>query len=213
MKKNVAGQTVGAQMVSATDGSAITGGTTITVEVTIDGGTQATGTVSSGDGDHRGNGYFTYSPSQAETNGNLLAFTFHGTGAIPVTRQVYTTFPQTGDVYPLVDTEVASILAAVDTEVAAIKAKTDNLPAAPAAVADIPTANANADALLDRAAGIETNRTLRQGLRLILAAVAGKLSGAATTSITCRDTNDSKNRIVATVDTNGNRSAIILDAS
>jgi hypothetical protein len=34
---------------------------------------------------------------------------------------------------------VATILAAVDTEVAAIKAKTDNLPAAPAAVGDIPT--------------------------------------------------------------------------
>lgn len=33
--------------------------------------------------------------------------------------------PQTGDVYPLVDTEVAAILAAVDTEVAAIKTQTD----------------------------------------------------------------------------------------
>jgi hypothetical protein len=37
---------------------------------------------------------------------------------------------------------VATILSAVDTEVAAIKAKTDNLPAAPAAVSDIPTAAA-----------------------------------------------------------------------
>lgn len=48
-----------------------------------------------------------------------------------------------------VDTEVAAILAAVDTEVAAIKAKTDNLPAAPAAVSDIPTANAIADQVWD----------------------------------------------------------------
>ena len=38
----------------------------------------------------------------------------------------------------------------MDTEVAAIKAKTDNLPAAPAAVGDIPTATQNADALLNR---------------------------------------------------------------
>lgn len=38
----------------------------------------------------------------------------------------------------------------LDTEVAAIKAKTDNLPAAPAAVGDIPTATQNADALLNR---------------------------------------------------------------
>lgn len=50
-----------------------------------------------------------------------------------------------------IDTEVASILAAVDTEVAAIKAKTDNLPAAPAAVGDIPTAAAVADAVWDEA--------------------------------------------------------------
>ncbi len=76
-----------------------------------------------------------------------------------------------------------------------------------------PTANDNADALLDRAAGIETNRTVRQGLRLMLSALAGKLSGAATTTVTIRDTNDGVNRIVATVDSNGNRSAVTLDAS
>ncbi len=37
----------------------------------------------------------------------------------------------------------------MDTEVAAIKTKTDNLPAAPAAVGDIPTTAAIADAVLD----------------------------------------------------------------
>ena len=76
-----------------------------------------------------------------------------------------------------------------------------------------PTADQNADALLDRSDGIETSRTLRQGLRLILAALAGKLSGAATTTVTIRDTNDGINRIVATVDADGNRSAVTLDAS
>ncbi|MCC7132465.1 MAG: hypothetical protein IT352_07470 [Gemmatimonadales bacterium] len=39
----------------------------------------------------------------------------------------------------------------LDTEIAAIKAKTDNLPAAPAAVSDIPTAAAVADAVWDEA--------------------------------------------------------------
>jgi hypothetical protein len=48
-----------------------------------------------------------------------------------------------------IDTEVASILAAVDTEVAAIKAKTDNLPAAPAAVGDVPSSSTIADAVWD----------------------------------------------------------------
>lgn len=110
-----------------------------------------------------------------------------------------------------IDTEVASILAAVDTEVAAIKAKTDNLPAAPAATGDIPTANANADALLDRAAGVETGVTVRQALRGILSSALAKLSGAATTTVSIRDVNDSKNRIVATVDADGNRSAVTLD--
>jgi len=47
-------------------------------------------------------------------------------------------------------TSVDTIDDFLDTEVAAIKAKTDNLPAAPAAVGDIPTATQNADALLKR---------------------------------------------------------------
>lgn len=76
-----------------------------------------------------------------------------------------------------------------------------------------PTANQNADALLDRAAGIETGITPRQGLRLMLAADVGKTSGAATPTFSIRDTNDSIDRVVATVDADGNRSAITLDAS
>lgn len=70
-----------------------------------------------------------------------------------------------------------------------------------------------ANALLDLAAGVETGVTFRQAQRLILAAMAGKLSGAETTTVNIRDTGDTKNRIVATVDANGNRSAVTLDAS
>lgn len=97
MKKNVAGQKVGAQMVSATDGSAFTG--SVTVYVTLDAGTQAAGSVGAGACTSEGNGYHTYAPAQAETNGDLVAFTFTGTGAVPVTVQVYPNFPQTGDTY------------------------------------------------------------------------------------------------------------------
>lgn len=75
------------------------------------------------------------------------------------------------------------------------------------------TNNGIADALLDRSNGIETGYTLRQALRLILAACAAKLSGAATTTVSIRDVADSKNRIVATVDSNGNRTAVTLDAT
>jgi hypothetical protein len=88
MQKNVAGQKIGAQLVSATDGSAFTG--SVTVYVTGDAGTQAAGSVGSGACTHEGNGYHTYAPAQAETNYDLIAFTFTGTGAVPATVQVYT---------------------------------------------------------------------------------------------------------------------------
>lgn len=77
---------------------------------------------------------------------------------------------------------------------------------------DIPTANQNADALLDRASGVETSFTPRQALRLILAALAGKLSISGST-VTIRDVNDSKNRIVATTDADGQRTAVTKDVS
>ena len=84
MKKNVAGQSVSAQLVNATTGAAFVGA--VTVVVTIDAGPQGGG----GAATHEGNGLHSYAPSQAETNGNNICFTFTGTGAIPVTVQVYT---------------------------------------------------------------------------------------------------------------------------
>lgn len=151
MRKNVASQVVGAQMVSASDGSAFTG--SVTCYVTGDGGTQAAGSVGSGACTHEGNGFHTYAPAQAETNYDHVAFTFTGTGAVPATVQVYTTYPQTGDSYArigapagasvsadiaTIDGNVDSILVdtgttldgkinTIDTVVDAIKAKTDSL--------------------------------------------------------------------------------------
>lgn len=97
MKKNTAGQIIGAQIIDASDGSNFSG--SVTVYVTIDGGTQAQGTVGSGACTNEGNGFYSYAPSQAETNGDHIAYTFVGTGAVGATVQVYTTFPQTGDAY------------------------------------------------------------------------------------------------------------------
>lgn len=73
--------------------------------------------------------------------------------------------------------------------------------------------NALADAILDRAAGVEVGFTVRQGLRLILAAMAGKLAGAGTISVAIRAANDLKTRITATVDAQGNRTVMVLDPS
>lgn len=69
-----------------------------------------------------------------------------------------------------------------------------------------------AQALLDSNL-IDGSVTTRQALKLILAANAGKVSGAGTSTITIRDVSDSKNRIVATVDTNGNRTSITTDVT
>lgn len=52
-----------------------------------------------------------------------------------------------------------------------------------------------------------------EALRLMLAALVGKASGGGTTTVTFRDTGDSKDRIILTVDSSGNRSAVTLDAS
>ena len=74
MIKNQAGQIVSAQMVNASTGAAFTG--TVTCYVTIDNGTQTIGSVGSGVCTHKGNGEHNYLPSQAETNGDNLNFTF-----------------------------------------------------------------------------------------------------------------------------------------
>lgn len=115
------------------------------------------------------------------------------------------------------NTELATALGTADdavlTQVSLVKAKTDLIPAAPAAVGDVPTANANADALLDRAAGVETGFTPRQALRLMASVLLGKLSGAATATNVFRDVNDTKDRVTATVDPDGNRTAVTKDAT
>jgi hypothetical protein len=110
MKKNVASQVIGVQMVSASDGSAFTG--SVTVYVTGNGGTQAIGTVGSGVCAHEGNGFHTYAPSQAETNYDHIAFTFIGTGAVPATIQIYTDFPQTGDSFSRVGAPTGASISA-----------------------------------------------------------------------------------------------------
>jgi len=60
---------------------------------------------------------------------------------------------------------------------------------------------------------IETGVSLRETMRLVLSALAGKLSGAPGTTITIRNVTDDKDRIVATVDSSGNRSSIIYDTA
>ncbi len=142
--------------------------------------------------------------------------------------------------FSAVNSTLGTIAGYIDTEVAAIKAKTDNLPADPAGLAGLASAhgagtwttatgfavagdamtltsgerNSIAAAMLDLSNGVETGLTPRQCYRLLAAALAGKLSGAGTSTVTFRNAiADSKDRIVAAVDTSGNRLTITVDLS
>jgi hypothetical protein len=106
---------------------------------------------------------------------------------------------QTGDSYARLGAPAG---ASVSADIAAVST----------AVAAVPTANANADALLDRSSAVDTY-TPRGILRLIGASLLGQLAGAATTTITAKAADASKTRITATVDANGNRTAVTLDAT
>lgn len=59
---------------------------------------------------------------------------------------------------------------------------------------------------------VEGTLTAGDALRVLLAVMAGKSSGGGGSTISFRDTADSKDRIVATVDGNGNRTSVTLDA-
>jgi hypothetical protein len=59
----------------------------------------------------------------------------------------------------------------------------------------------------------DTTYTSGDLLRLIAAMAAGKVSGAQTGTEVFRDVGDTKPRITATVDAQGNRTAITLDPS
>lgn len=65
-----------------------------------------------------------------------------------------------------------------------------------------------ADAVLDEV--VIGTYTLRQLIKVLAAGVAGKVTGGGTTTITFRGVDDTSNVIVATVDENGNRSAVTL---
>lgn len=74
------------------------------------------------------------------------------------------------------------------------------------------TAEGIADALLDGDDGIETGLTLRQAIRLVTAAMAGRVSGAETDTVVIRNAvANTKPRITAEVDEFGNRTDVTTD--
>jgi len=179
MKKNVAGQKVGAQMTSATDGSNFTG--SVTCYVTLDAGTQAVGSVGSGACTHEGQGYHTYAPAQAETNGDLAAYTFVGTGAVSATVQIYTSFPQTGDVYAEATngtyglSALETLVDGVESALTTVEGKIDTIDG----IVDLILADTGTDGVVV-AAGSKTGYSLTAttGLGNQTANITGNLSGS-----------------------------------
>ena len=98
--------------------------------------------------------------------------------------------------------DISADIAAVKVDTAAVLVDTDvTIPALIAALNDLSTTDIETIV-------IETGYTLKQTLQLIAAATASKLSGAATNTNTIRSLDDSADRITATVDSDGNRSAV-----
>jgi hypothetical protein len=99
---------------------------------------------------------------------------------------------------------VASVTGAVGSVVARVTANVDQIEGSDAT-----------DQIRDSVFNgvVEGTTTLAQFMRGMIATLLGKASGMATTSVSFRDQADSKNRVVAIVDSNGNRTSVTLDLS
>lgn len=58
---------------------------------------------------------------------------------------------------------------------------------------------------------VENGLSFSDAIKLLMSVLAAKSAGGGTTTITFRDMADTKNRITATVDSNGNRSAVTIN--
>lgn len=115
MRKNTAGQYVGFQVYSTTDGTPVTSGSP-TIYVTKDGGTQASG---GGTVTHEGNGQWTYQPTQAETNGNHVVYSFSLSGAMAGPVNVFPVgYDETDAALGLNNVSAADVNAQCDTAIA-----------------------------------------------------------------------------------------------
>lgn len=205
-------------MVDSTDHVTGKTGLTLTITASKDGGAFASisPTVT-----ERGNGWYSVAltSSHTDTLGDL-ALHITGTAADPADMVLLVEAGATdADVSTRLPT--ASYTAPDNATISAIAVYTDSIESRlPAALVggrmdsalDSTERDAIAAALLDLTGAIETGVTTRQAIRAMLAATAAKLSGAGTGTETFRNAvADSKDRIVATVDSSGNRTAITYD--
>jgi hypothetical protein len=114
------------------------------------------------------------------------------------------------------DTQLGSV-GALGTAIATVNSKTTNLPAMPAGVGSLMTLsgasnNAIADALLDRANAVETGVSPRGALRVLMAAACGLVTIAGAT-VSLFNFLNTKTRILATTNAQGERTEVTIDVS
>jgi hypothetical protein len=115
----------------------------------------------------------------------------------------------TGNVGGNVAGSVASIAAGGIASTSFAAGAIDNAAIAANAIGASEIAADAIDEIWDELIG-DSTVTARQAMKAFMAALAGKLSGAATTTVSIRNVADDTNVIVATVDASGNRSAVTL---
>jgi hypothetical protein len=137
-------------------------------------------------------------------------------GARTITGGTITTYtgntPQTGDAFARLGAPAGASVSAdvaavkVDTAAILVDTGTDGVVVAAASKSGYSLAAAGVDAVV-----IEGSTTLTESARLWNAALGGKASGLDTSTAVYRDLADSKSRITATVDADGNRTAVTRD--
>ena len=213
MQKNVSGQKVVVFAFDTTTNEAVTGdAANITANIIKDGGSSSA--VADTNPTETEAGFYSFDLTQAETNADYIqvipSSITSDVQVISVPGVIYTT-PQGFADGVMQTADHTAAIADIPT-VSEFNARTllsgDYFDASTDSV-DISTSSVNSVF----AGGNIDGYSLDESLRVILAASAGKLSGAETNNIIIRDTQDTKNRIDADVDSYGNRTGVTLNVS
>lgn len=233
LKKNVASQNVTFCLINASTGAALTGAT-VTVYVTKDNGSQATG---SGTVTECGHGQYNYAPIQAETNATDVGFLFTATLAIPVNYDFHTDVVDANGYLGVNVVDINGVSCASVTTVDAVIGTTSaNTPQTGDSFARIGSAGSGLTSVALAANGLDlvliessivassaltndagtqlTSINARQALSLTLAmsaaVTAGGTAGSSTITYKPAALPSGNTRITATCDTYGNRTGNTL---
>jgi len=133
------------------------------------------------------------------------------TSGLPLKSDLPATAPTSAANATAVRTELTAELTRITTALPnAVPGNASGLPRTGDLPTDAPTANDNALALLDLADAID-GETLRGVLKIMVAMLAGKVSGASGDVQTIRSIDDTANRVIAHTDRNGNRLSMELN--